>query len=207
MERIGNRRIEDFPPTTLFLDDLAEIVSVFTQACKRIEIRAGDYKLTDPGKLEALAKKYPKGRFDDIYLQGYDPYISLDLRTFGISAYISEDTLEQRGIIARIGDIVARGKKKSPAWLYFPLIYLPVLAGVWQLLSEQYLLGVALITLYFASIPFAVKYGMRNKVIIHSEPQGATKTFLERKKDDIALAVISAGLGGLITYLVTKYLP
>lgn len=113
MERVGNKRIEDFPATTLYLDDLEEIVGILAGACKRLEIKVGDYKITDAGELNLLAQKF-SGRFEHIALQGYNPYVSVDLRTYGVSAYISEDSLEQRGIVARIRDVINKGKKKNP---------------------------------------------------------------------------------------------
>lgn len=208
LEKIGSRRMEDFPPTTLYLDDLSEIVGIFTKACKCIEIKAGDYKITDPAELEALATKFPNGRFESIYLQGYEPYISLDLRTFGVTAYISDDTLEQRGVVAKVRDILNKGKKKSPRLLFYALTYIAAFVGTWQIISKDYLLGLPLIGLSLVSISVSVNYGMKNKVVVHSHLRGTAKTFFERKKDDIALAVISAFLGallgGVITYLLRK---
>lgn len=163
-------------------------------------------KITDLAELTELATKFPSGRFDDVFIQGYEPYISVDLRTFGVSAYISADTVEQRGVIARISDVVSRGKKRSPYRLYVVLVSLAMLVGIWQVFAKEYVLGTALVVLSFVSIPFAVRCGMKNEVIIHSETKGATKSFLERKKDDIALAVIAAFIGGAVTYLFTKFL-
>ena len=121
MEKITSKRSEDFPPATLYLDDLSQIVEVLAQACKRIEVKTGDYKITDPSELNALASKFPAGRFDHICLQGYDPYISSDLKTYGVSAYNSEDTLVQRGIVSTIREIVNSGKKRiqNGSMLYF----------------------------------------------------------------------------------------
>lgn len=157
MERITNKRIEDFPPATLYLNDLSEIVGVMAQACSRIEIKAGDYKITDASELDALAAKFPSGRFDDIYLQGYGPYISIDLRTYAVSAYISEDTLEQRGIVSKVRDIVNSGKKRNPGWLFGALSNIAVAIGMWQILVKEYYVGALLIFLSLATIPFSVK--------------------------------------------------
>jgi len=106
-------RFEDFPSATLYLDDLSEILGTLAKACRSIEVRAGDYKICDPAELDALASRFPKGQFGHSYLQGHDPYISIDLRTSGVSAYIPKDTLEQRGLVSKIRDIVQRGKKRK----------------------------------------------------------------------------------------------
>jgi len=204
-----SRRFEDFPSATLYLDDLSEILGTLAKACKSIEVRAGDYKICDPAELHVLASQFPKGRFGHIYLQGNDPYVSIDLRTSGVSAYISKDTLEQRGLVSKIRDIVQRGKKRNlhPGWLFSGLSNIAVIVATWQFISKEYLMGSLLIILSLASIPISVGYGMKNTVIVHSQSRGSVRTFFERKKDDIALAFIAAFLGGAITYLTTKLLP
>ena len=207
MEKIINKRSEDFPPATLYLDDLSRIVEALAQACKKIEVKTGDYKITDPSELNALASKFPAGRFDHIYLQGYDPYVSIDLRTYGVSAYISEDTLVQRGIVSIIREIVNSGKKKNSEWIFAVFFNIPFLVGIWQLFSKEYIVGAVLIFLSFAMFIIGVRYSMKNKVIVHSQQRSAVKTFFERKKDDIALAAISATLGGVIAYMITKLMP
>lgn len=206
MERVGNKRIEDFPATTLYLDDLEEIVGILAGACERLEIRVGDYKITDARELSLLAQKF-RDRFEHIALQGYDPYVSVDLRTYGVSAYISEDSLEQRGIVARIGDVINKGKKKNPGWFYGALTNVLALAGTITALNKEYALGLTMVAASFLSIPFAVKYGMKNKVIVHTVKRGQVTSFFERRKDDLGLAAISAILGGVVTYLITRYLP
>ena len=85
MEKITNKISEDFPPTTLYLDDLERIVEILAESCKRIEIKTGDYKITDTSELNVLALKFPEGRFGHIYVQGYEPYVSVELRTYGRS--------------------------------------------------------------------------------------------------------------------------
>lgn len=207
MEKITNKRIEDFPPATLYLDDLSQIVEVLAKACKVIEVKTGDYKITDPSELNALASKFPAGRFDDIYLKCNDPYLSIDLKTYGVSAYISEDTLVQRGIISTIREIVNGGKKTNPEWFYPVLINIPLLVGLSQLISKEYIMGALLIFLSLATVPMGVRYSMKNKVIVHSQQRSEMKTFFERKKDDIALVAISATLGAVIAYMITKLMP
>lgn len=206
MKRIGNQRIEDFPAATLYLDDLEEIVTIFDDACKTIEISAGDYTIDDARELTALAEKC-RGRFEDIEIQGYDPYVSVDLRTFKISAYISEDSLEQRGIIAKVRDVVGRGKKRDPAWLSNALIGVMMFAGITAAANGEYILGLISIIVTFAFIPLVVKYQMNNTVVVYNAMRGRTKSFFQRRKDDLRIAAISAILGSVVTYLITRYLP
>ena len=196
--------MEEFPPTTLYLDDLSEIINILTKACERVNVRAGEYKITDISEIEELASKFPAGRFEDVYLQGDKPYITVNLLTYGVSAYASIDTFENRGIISNVRDIVNRGKKINPALFYNSLSYIPILLCIWEFMSKEYVFGTWLIFLSIQAIFIAVKYSMKNKVIIYSRPRSQVKTFFERKKDDIVLAIISAIFGGFVAYIITK---
>jgi hypothetical protein len=200
---------EDFPSATLYLDDLSEIFGILAEACDKVEVTAGDYEICDPDELDALASKFPQGRFGHIHLQGYDPYIAIDLRTSGVSANISKDTFEQRGLVSKLRDIVQRGKKRNlhPGWLFTGLSHISILGFAWQLFSKEYLMGALLFSLSIASLWISVRYNMKNKVIVHSQRRGSVRTFFERKKDDIALSFIAALFGGAITYLITKLFP
>lgn len=209
MERIETKRFEDFPSTALYLDDLSEIIDTLAKVCRTIEVKAGDYKITDPTELPKLASQFSEGRFNGVYITGEGPYVSVDLRTSGISVYVSQDTLELRGLVAKVRDIVVRGKKRNPhlGWFFSGLSNIAMVVAVWQFMSKEYSLGALLAVLSLASIPISVSYGMKNSVIVYSQPRGSVKTFFERKRDDIALAVIAAFLGGVVTYLTTKFLP
>ena len=205
MEKITSKRFDDFPATTLYIDDFSEIADLISQTCDRLEIKAGEYKITETSELQALAEKFPEGRFSDIYINGYDPYISFDIRSFGISAYVSDDSIETRGLVSIVRDIVARGEKRRPALLITMFSNVSVAAGVWQLLSKEYVFGIALLILSLVVLPLAVAYDMKNSVIIHSKRRGEVTTFFQRKKDDVVIAIIAAVLGGVVTYALTKY--
>lgn len=206
MERKGSRLIRDFPPATLFLDDLMEIVAILTKSCKTIEIKAGDYKISDPDEFESLSLKFSNGRFDNIRIEGCDPYLNVDLSELGISAYISDDTIEQTGIISKIREIIDRGKKIHPI-IYGTIISdIPMLIAIYTMFRKNYLISIMLFLTSFALIPLNIKYSLKNKIILHSLPRSKVNSFFERKKDDIFLMVISAIFGGLATYLLTKFI-
>jgi len=205
LEKVTNKRFEDFPATTLYIDDLSEIADVVSRTCKRLEIEVGEYKITDKSELQEIAERFPDGRFSDIRIEGYDPYVSFDFRSFAVSAYVSDDSIQARGVVSMVRDIVARGKKRKPALLINILSNILVAAGVWQLISKEYVLGLALLLLSLVTIPIAVRYDMKNSVIIHSRRRSEVTTFFQRKKDDVAIAIIAAALGGIVTYVLTKY--
>lgn len=209
LEKRKNKRFEDFPSATLYLDDLSEMLATLAEVCDRVELKTGDYTISEPVELEILASKFPNGRFGHVYLQGYDPYVSVDIRMSGVSAYISDETLELCGLVSKIRDIVQRRKKRNlhPGWLFSALSFSAASVGTLQIMSKEYLTGSLLIMLSLASIPSIVSYEMKNTVIVHTQPRASVKSFFERKKDDIVLVVIATLFGGFVTYLITKLLP
>ena len=70
---------------------------------------------------------------------------------------------------------------------------------------KEYVIGLFLISFSFFIVPLATRSALRNNVVVHSKGRGEVKSFFERKKDDIALAIVSAILGAVISYALTKY--
>lgn len=207
MERVSNKHIEDFPASTLYLDDLTEIIDTFAQACKEIEVTAGDFKITDTSELKALAAKFTDGRFADVKIQGYDPYVSLELWSFRARAYISEDSLDQRGVVSKIREVLHRQRKMRPDLVVDIASGLLLAIFIWQLIVEAYLLSTPFLLAAVALSTFSVRMRIKNTVIVYSKNRNEVNSFFQRKKDDVLLAVISAALGAAASYAATKFLP
>ncbi|MGZ5050910.1 MAG: hypothetical protein ACXWF8_01725 [Methylobacter sp.] len=204
MEYIGNKTIEDFPSTTLFFNDLKDIVNIFFGACKEVEIECGDYKITDAHELEELANKFPNGRFEDIYIRGYHPHVTLELRTFRIEAYISESTNEQHGIISRVRDVILKGKKRKVDWIGHVFTAVLLLASFYLTKSKQPIMATTLLIESLLSIPVGVNYAMRNNVIVYTELRSNKKSFFERNKDELLINLIVAIGTAVLTFLIPK---
>ena len=206
MERVSNKHVDDFPAATLYLEELNEIVDTFVQACESIEVTAGEFKISDPSELGALAAKFPRGRFEDIKVQGYKPYVSLELLSFRARAYISEDSLEQRGIVSKVREVLHRNRKMRSDRIFDISAAISLCLGAWQILSKTYLLGGPLVVAAFALLLLGGR--MRNNtVLVYAKSRAESKSFFQRKKDDVLLAVIAAALGAAASYAATKFLP
>ena len=48
---------------------------------------------------------------------------------------------------------------------------------------------------------------MKYTVVVYTQNRFEAKSFWQRKKDDVLLAVISAALGAAASYVATKLLP
>jgi hypothetical protein len=207
LERVSNKLVDDFPAATLYLDDLAEIVDTFVQACKKIDVTAGEFKIADPSELSALAAKFPDGRFADITIQGYEPYVSLELWSFRARAYVSEDSLEQRGVVSKVREVIHRRRKVRPDRVIDIAAAISLCIGLWQVMSKTYLLGGPLLFAAFALVPLSSRMRSKNTVLVYAKSRADSKSFFQRKKDDVLLAVIAAAFGAAASYAVAKFLP
>lgn len=206
MERVSNKHVDDFPATTLYLEDLNEIVDAFVQACQSVEVTAGEFKISDPSELGALAAKFPDGRFEDIKIQGHKPYVSLELWSFRARAYISEDSLEQRGVMSKVREVLHRNRKMRSDRVFDIAAAISLCLGIWQILSKTYFIGWPLVLAAFALLPLGGR--MRNNtVLVYAKSRAESKSFFQRKKDDVLLALIAAALGAAASYGATKLLP
>lgn len=207
MQRVSNQHFEDFPATTLYIEDVAELIDTFALACKQVEVSSGQFKIVDPAELQLLAGKFPTGRFAELKIQGNDPYVSLELRPYGARAYISEDSLEQRGIVSKAREVIHRRKKLQPELPANIVIVLLLSVGIWQLYEKSFAIAVPVLLSVFAAFSYSVRLRMRNTVVVYSKSHADVKSFFQRKKDDILLAVISAAFGAAASYAATKLLP
>jgi hypothetical protein len=207
LERVSNKHDENLPAATLYLDDVVEIVDTFSKACERLEISSGEYKTTDPSELSALAGKFPSGRFDDLKIQGFKPFVSLELRAYGARTYISEDTLEQRVVITHAREVLQRCRKIKPGTLeniaFFSLVALSSAAFI----AKFYIAFACLALAWVLMLLFGTRFRMKYTVVVYTKSRSEAKTFWQRKKDDVLLAVISAAIGAAASYAATKLLP
>lgn len=205
MKKVGNKRFEDFPAAKLYLDDILEIVHVLEDSCDDVQISTGGFDDIKPSEIKELAASLGNNRFDDIYIKSYHPYISFDLRSFGISAYISEDTLVQHGIVSKFREIVEKRKKRYFGSLNNILGLFPMAAFGISVANNEWLFAALFIGLSFLMIWPLVKYQMANKVIVLNSLKRNENSLFSRKKDEILVALISAIIGALVSFALVKY--
>lgn len=205
MKKSGSKSFEDFPSTTLYLDDLKEILSVLSANCEEVKLRTGDYDDVKPEELDELASSLKSERFQDIYIQAHHPNISIDLRSFGIRAYISEDDVIQRGVISKIREVVARKERRYFGKVLNVIGILPPAACAISFVMGEYAFSAAMLLLSFLMIFPTVKYQMAHKVIVMPENQETRTPFLKRKKDELLVALVAAFVGAIISFVLVKY--
>ena len=206
MERVSNKHDENLPAATLYLDDVIEIIDTFSKACARLEISAGEYKIADPTELKALADKFPLGKFEDLKIQGFEPFVSLELRSYGARTYISEDSLEQRVVVTSAREVLQRCRKIKPNSLVTITFFTLIALTAWSVTAKSYYLVGSLALASFTLLTITLNFRM-NTIIVYTRTRADSKTFFQRKKDEVLLAVIAAALGAAASYAVIKLLP
>lgn len=202
MDRVSNRRLQDFPAVTLYVDDLEEIVALFTTACERVEIETGVYRTSDPSELAAIASKFHNGRFPEVKIQGHQPYVNVELLPHRARAYISEDSDDQRDIISKVRDVLNRRKKLKPGLIAG--LFNMVLIGVSSVLitDKQFTSGFILAGLGISCLPIIVNLSMNNTVVVATSRLSDRSSFFIRKRGDLILLTISAVVAGAIVFAV-----
>lgn len=218
MKKIGNKTYDDFPTSTLYLDDLRDIVKVFEEVCTEVTVKSGGNEIEGSAEIEALAKSFSRGRFDDIRIQGYGPFVSLGMGPRTAWAYISEDDAVQVGLIAQVREIFLRGKRwRKTGWAYGPSFVFSGFTG--YLFAQAVLepgrehalaaLAATAVAIVLAIVSTVIVFRTRS-IIVRTEERSAHSTFLSRNRDKLALVVLGALLGaistGLVTWIITATL-
>lgn len=207
MERVSNKSYENYPAATLYLEDVIELIEAFSEACAEVEITSGEYKIKGLSELEALVSKCGDEKFENLKIQGYQPYVSLELRGFGARTYISEDSVQQRGVIAKVGDVLHRRRKIRANLLVHVALIAMVALATWNALNRQYFISALAITAFLALLPLSKNVWMNGVIVVYAKRRAETRNFFYRKRDDVFLAIISAVFGAVAGYLVAKFLP
>lgn len=130
----------------------------------------------------------------------------MDLRSFGIKAYVSESNSIQLGLIAQIKDLVQNRKKKYFNVIPNIFIGIPMLAGFTAIYLDEWGLMAIAFGVSFLMIWPAVKYQMSKTLVVHTVPKKQELSFLKRKRDEVIIAISSAFMGALFSLLLVKYL-
>lgn len=205
MKRAGNKRFDDFPAAKLYLDDLKAILDILEEHCGRVEIRTGDFDEISPAEVDELVAKLGVKRFSDIFIKAYDPYITIDLRTFGVSAYISEDELTQHGIVSKLREKIEHRRKRYFGTFTNIVGMLPMAGMGVAIATSEWALALMCFGLTVLLIWPIVKYQMAHKIVVLTTSKANEESFLTRRKDDIAVAVGSALIGAIVSFVLVKY--
>jgi hypothetical protein len=221
-------------PLRLTKADLEEIVWIFGENAKTLEITVDEYKLADIAEIDYLRDKQGKDIITSFKLEDYQPYVQ-ELRDRGLLVlelskntarlYVSsENNLTLRGLAAQIDSILIN-KQIRRSLFFNPMVMFPS----WTvLLSSALVLEVLYFRLHltppvstiFVNLPIVLSFSVsfwafwsqrvlsRRRaatiMLTHSQPN-----FFVRNKDALVVnlltGVVCAVIGAIIGYLLASH--
>jgi len=207
MEKVKISHGEHLRLVTLYRDDLENLVKIFHELTGAIDIQTAGYRLANLEELPQLRTD----TIDSLALRCHDPYVSLTIEPGRIWLYIDDNSPVQRGLFEKIKAYI-NSKYPLGRWVLDNSIMPGNLGGASLALlvmgamrgSNLFLtIGIAGVILSFFWIWWAI-FGVRKRRIMILTRRSEASNFLVRKKDDLILAIVSALLGALVTFVVTK---
>lgn len=202
MKKSESRSYKDFPSTIFYLNDLLDLINFIRPNVKNLTIRAEEYNLDNVDELKDLINVFQDGRIPGIEIIGHDPRISINIQSYGIRVYISEESTITLAVVQKTQEIAARHKRiiflyaaKYAHWLFFlPIVPLYI--------SGYKIAALSLILPSLASAWICINLEVKSRVKIYVRKKSDFSSFFSRKKDDIFVALISAIIGSLVTILI-----
>lgn len=199
----------DLKPVKVYFDDLERIVEILRDVSSDISVSTDEYELGDITDLLSLNQL----AIHELEISSKNPHVVLQLRASGARVYASDSTPICIGVVEKIRkQLKPRSRKLGwliSSFLPFMLTFMfPVGAfcfGLgWSISSVQSMNVRGVIGGILISILSAVTVGWFGRLFtktystIYLRPKKEMPSFFARKKDDIALAIISGLLGAIL---------
>lgn len=204
MKKKQSNYIKDFKMPRLFRDDLENI-----DAIMKDELQPSQYKI-DFGDFEyeginEISREIPP--VNDFHITSYDPYVKIDLSRASAKIYADDDGLKTRGAVEKIVEIIQNRQRRYRWFFSLPgMSGLPMGLFIFALMFGQ--LGGWIIFLIFGvtiGLTLIIFYQSLKKFsTIEFVDRNQRPNFFARKKDDLLLIIISAGIGSGFTILFSQ---
>jgi hypothetical protein len=203
MEQIDAPLLKDYSPLKLYLNDLERLEQVLAESCSEATCDTEGFRF---GSIAELASNVKKTRLDAIRIEGNSPRASVELRKRWARIYVSSSKAQGAGMFYKLDQILS-ASQRSPRWLYsYSFVWvLNVLIYSWGVLSFRIhdrltrLVGVVVSgVLFIAWFAWVFRIRMTRHSTIILKRRAEQGSFVERNKDELAVAVIAATLGALL---------
>lgn len=203
MKKIHKPLGEHLRPIKLYYDDILEIYRILKEAGDLIQIKTDEYEIESIEEILSIKKPF----ITNLSIKLYEPAVSIDFRDSNIWLYASEDTPVQRGLYEKIKTILVKKQR-----IFAPLFQSSIASGLftgsstWWLFTDDYkYIGILIICLGLLWMYFGHKSQFQFYSLIFPVSRTDKPSFLERNKDQLFLALISAIMGGIITLGISKF--
>jgi hypothetical protein len=195
--KIEKKYTKKYGPVVLWWDDVVELFENVRAAASDVEISTENYKFST---LEAAKEHFGEMPQYFFKIAASSPYVVVDGNKMGASVYVGSGPASG-GLFVELDHLLTKSERK-PRWLYSGWIVLPVLAmGPIQYAFSDWrlrlgVLGLQLVfLLWYCRVMFI---GMRRGTVVYSQRRSESKRFVSRNKDQLALIIISALVGGVV---------
>jgi hypothetical protein len=212
MQRTSISTLQKLPSVVLYREDIEELVGILQSQCKTITLAIPGYRFDNISELLTSAH----GPLHELKIEAHDPYVTLEFLRFEAQLYISDNDVVNVGLATKIRAVLdgcRRAVQPSP-FMYGSSAALVCSLGIGAVnaIMAQNVLGAGASTLGgLLSVLFARRLwttGANRYSIIYLTLRSQRSSFFQRKKDDLALAAISALLGAVLgalgTWLLAK---
>jgi hypothetical protein len=201
--KIEKKFRKKYGPIVLWWDDVTEIFESVRAPAKNLEISTNEYKFST---LETAKEHFGETPQYVFKLTASTPYVNLDGDKMGTSLYIGEGAASA-GLFLELDELLSKRQRK-PRWMYSSWLILPaLLLGPLQYATNGLTLRACLVGLQLVCLAWYLRaafVGMRRGIVVHAQRRSESKAFFSRNKDQLALMIISALVGGLVAIGGTK---
>lgn len=204
MKKIDKSLSKDYLPVKLYLDDLEQIDEIMKEASTSLSFETEDFKFDS---IEELKNNLKKAQINELHVKSSSPYITIDFTRMWARVYVSSSETSSAGIFFRLDQIISN-RTRILKWLYsFYFIWVTNIS-VWLISGTFGLTFISSRMNPYTSITLTALSSMwlfwvlfirlRSHSIIFLTHRGSEKPFLQRNKDNLILAIISAILGAIL---------
>ena len=200
--------LRNFGPVTIYTDDLKAVAELLQTGKQKPKIvlkdKSHSYEFEGAEGIKEI-EQLPVSSFHDIEITSYgDPHISIRLSDFQLQFYVSNDSVQGRGLMEKTIEIL----KPRNLYLSYALMspVLPMVAAMKMYsLREANGLTATIITLALCAAWAVVGTVSQFKrfCTLHTRPRHAMPSFFVRRKDEVLLAVISGAVGAVLGAALT----
>jgi len=201
---------EHLKPARLYMDDLEKIVDILRDLSSQIEISAEGYGIDNVRQLPDLKVDC----LHSLQIRSREPYLSLEFKPSSIWLYIDRDDAASRGTFEKIKRVVSE-RRRGMTWLVQNSILVGLFTGasvplmIWSKSSSginwaMFALGVVVMILGALWIWYGFHDRFKRYAIIVPKYRVDSPSFFRRNADNILLAFVSAVLGALATFVISK---
>jgi hypothetical protein len=211
MERKPRPNVKRCMPLVLWRNDLEEIVDILGARGGTVEIASSDYSFESVAELvEHCGVIHP---LTNLEIVGSKPYTTISLRRFEARLYVAEET--GSGVFFELSKILAPRQRRWPFLYSFPFVYTIIVLSIWpnaigwllpnfKEAASGWVIVASNVAVMVGWVCWVTFIRLRHYVVIRLQRHSDRTSFFYRKKDELALLITGAIVGGVITFVGTK---